>query len=86
MFNVRLAGDNLYGKWLFTWLSLVMSLMVSYIVLSFFPRDTLDEIRDCIESTPENFYTYTCNFTSFFLTVFQSYQDNRRVIMKGCVQ
>ena len=30
MLNVRLAGDNLYGKWLFTWLSLVMSLMVSF--------------------------------------------------------
>ena len=27
----------------------------------------------------------TCNFMSFS-TVFQSYQDNRRVIMKGCVQ
>ena len=26
MFNVRLAGDHLYGKRLFTWLSLVMSL------------------------------------------------------------
>ena len=35
MFNVRLADDHLYGKWLFTWLSLVMSLMVSYFVLSF---------------------------------------------------
>ena len=34
MFNVRLADDHLYGKWLFTWLSLVMSLMVSYFVLS----------------------------------------------------
>ena len=42
MFNVRLAGDHLHGKWLFTWLSLVMSLMVSYFVLSFFPRDVLD--------------------------------------------
>ena len=44
MFNVRLAGDHLYGKWLFTWLSLVMSLMVSYFVLCVFPRDVLDEI------------------------------------------
>ena len=35
MFIVRLAGGYLYGKWLFTWLSLVMSLMVSYFVLSF---------------------------------------------------
>ena len=30
MLNVRLAGDHLYGKLLFTWLSLVMSLMVSF--------------------------------------------------------
>ena len=27
----------------------------------------------------------TCNFMSF-LTVFQSYQDDVRMIMKGCVQ
>ena len=35
MFNVRLAGDHLYGKWLITWLSLVMSLMVSYLCCPF---------------------------------------------------
>ena len=29
---------------------------------------------------------WTCNFTSFQSTVFQSYQDDGRVIMKGCVQ
>ena len=46
MFNVRLAGDHLYGKLLFTWLSLVMSLMVSYFELSFFVRDVLDEFWD----------------------------------------
>ena len=28
--NVRLAGDHQYGKQLFTWLSLVMSLMASF--------------------------------------------------------
>ena len=39
MFNVRLAGVHLYGKWLFAWVSLVMSLMVSYFMLSFFSRD-----------------------------------------------
>ena len=33
MFNVRLAGDHVYGKWLFTLLSVLMSLMVSYYVL-----------------------------------------------------
>ena len=36
MFNVGLAGVHPYAKWLFTWLSLVMSFMVSYLVLSFF--------------------------------------------------
>ena len=35
MLHVRLAGDHLYGKLLFTWLSLVMSLMMSHFVLSF---------------------------------------------------
>ena len=50
MFNIRLAGDNLFGKSLFTWMSLVISLMVSYFMLSFFPRDVLDDIWDGIES------------------------------------
>ena len=35
MFNVRLAGDYLYGKWLFTWLSLVMSLIMFYLCCLF---------------------------------------------------
>ena len=59
MFNVRLAGDHLYGKWLFTWLWLMMSLMVYYFVLSVFPRDVLDEIWDGIESAFEVFPTYS---------------------------
>ena len=33
--NVRLAGDHLYGKLLFTWLSLVMSMMVSFCAVLF---------------------------------------------------
>ena len=49
MFYVRLAGGHLYGKQLFTWLSLVVSLMASF-VLSIFPLDVLDEIWDIIES------------------------------------
>ena len=35
MFNVWLSGDYLYGKWLFAWLSLMMSLMVSYLCCPF---------------------------------------------------
>ena len=35
MFNVRLAGGHLYGKRLFTWLSLVMSLMASFCAVLF---------------------------------------------------
>ena len=58
MFNVRLAGGHLYGKQLFTWLSLVVSLMASF-VLSFFPLDVLDEIWDLIESVFEGFLTYS---------------------------
>ena len=58
MFNVRLAGGHLYGKQLFAWLSLVVSLMASF-VLSFFPLDVLDEIWDLIESVAEGFLTYS---------------------------
>ena len=58
MFNVRLAGGHLYGKQLFAWLSLVVSLMASF-VLSFFPLDVLDEIWDLIESVSERFLTYS---------------------------
>ena len=58
MFNVRLAGGHLYGKQLFTWLSLVVSLMASF-VLSFFPVDVLDQIWDLIESLSEGFLTYS---------------------------
>ena len=57
MFSVRLVGDYLYGKWLLTWLSPVMSLMVYCFVLTFFPRDVLDQIWALIEEVPENFPT-----------------------------
>ena len=62
MFNVILAGGHLYGKQLFTWLSLVVSLMASF-VLSFFPLDVLDEIWDLFESVSEGFLTYSCSFS-----------------------
>ena len=65
MFNVRLAGGHLYGKQLFTWLSLVVSLM-AFFVLSFFPLDVLDEIWDLIESVSEGFLTYS--YISLFQT------------------
>ena len=58
MLNVRLAGGHLYGKQLFTWLSLVVSLTASF-VLFFFPLDVLDEIWDVIESVSEGFLTYS---------------------------
>ena len=58
MFNVRLAGGHLYGKQLFTWLSLVVSFMASF-VLSFFLLDVLDGILDLIESVSEGFLTYS---------------------------
>ena len=64
MFNVRLARGHRYGKQLFTWLSLVVSLMASF-VLSFFPLDVLDEIGDLIESVSEGFLTYSCTTTFF---------------------
>ena len=57
-FNVRLPGNHLYEKLLFTWLSLVMSMMLSF-VLSFFPRGVLDEILNLIESVSEGFPSYS---------------------------
>ena len=57
MLNVRLAGDQLYGKLLFTWLSLVMSWWC-LLVLSFFQWDVLDEIWDLIESVSGGFPTF----------------------------
>ena len=65
MFNVRLAGGHLYGKQLFTWLSLVVSFMASF-VQSFVPRDVLDGIWDLIESVSEGFLTYFCFFLRLF--------------------
>ena len=59
MLNVRLARGYLYGKQLFTWLSLVASLMASF-ALPFFPLDVLDEIWYAIESVSEGFLTYSC--------------------------
>ena len=64
MFNVRLAGDHLFWEWLITWGSLVMYLMVSHFVLSFFPRDVLDEIWDRIEPVPETFPTSLLIFSN----------------------
>ena len=61
MLNVTLAGDHLYGKLLFSWLSLVMSDGV-FFGLSLFPRDVLDEIWDLIESVSESFPTYCLKF------------------------
>ena len=58
MFNVRLAGGHLYGKQLFTWLSLVVSLMASF-VLPFFPLCVLGGMWDLIESVSDGFLTYS---------------------------
>ena len=38
------SGDHLYGKLLFYWLLLVMFVVMSCFMLSFFLRDVLDEI------------------------------------------
>ena len=58
LLNVGLACGRLFGRLLLAWLSLVMSMMVSF-VLSFFPRDVLDEILNLIESVSEDFPSYS---------------------------
>ena len=44
---------------IFTWLSLVMSLIASFCAVLFFPEDVLDEIWDLIESVSEGFLSYS---------------------------
>ena len=73
MFNVRLARGHLYGKQLFTWLSLVLSFMASF-VLSFFPLDVLDGIWDLNESVSEGFLTYS------FMSVSLKFSDLSRFL------
>ena len=58
MINVRLAGGHLYWKQLFTWLSLVVSLMASFCAI-LFPTRFLDDIWDVSESVSEGFLTYS---------------------------
>ena len=41
-----------------------MSMMMSF-VLSFFPRDVLDEILNLIGSVSEGFPSYSCSYTPF---------------------
>ena len=55
---ILMSGISFGFLLLFTWLSLVMSMMVSF-VLSFFPRDVLDEILNLIESVSEDFPSYS---------------------------
>ena len=74
MFNVRLAGDHMYEKWLFTWLWLVMSLMVSYFVL--FPMRCLGRYLGLIESVSENFRTYFYStIQSLILHMYTMFKD-----------
>ena len=56
LLNVRLADDNLCGKLLFTWLSLVVPMKVTFSAV-LFPRDVFDEILYLIESVSEGFPT-----------------------------
>ena len=64
MLNVRPAVGHLYGDNLFTWLSLVVSLMASFFAV-LFPLDVLDEIWDLIESFSEGLLPYSFVFRLF---------------------
>ena len=54
MLIVRLADDYLNGKYIFTWLLLVISLMASFCAV-LFPRGILDEIWDLTDQCPRVF-------------------------------
>ena len=86
MLNVRLACDHLFGKLLFTWLSLVMSMMVSF-VLSFFPRDVLDEILNLIESVSEDFPSYSwINIAALHCHRYDVFGDNTDIFCRNKTQ
>ena len=65
---------------MFTWLSLVMSLMVSF-VLSFFQLDVLDEIWDLTDSVSEGFSTY---FSCFCYSIQFTMQNIEQCCLKKC--
>ena len=73
MLNIRLGAGHLYGKQLFTWLSLVVSLMASF-VLSFFPLGVLAGIWDLTESVSEGFLTYS-HVPALVKNIFQMFYD-----------
>ena len=50
-----------------------MSMMVSF-VLSFFPRDVLDEILNLIESVSEDFPSYSIKFSNELKAVSQPHK------------
>ena len=54
------------GELLFTWLSLVMSTMVSFCAV-LFPRGVLDEILNLIETVSEGFPSYSYGMPTFTL-------------------
>ena len=54
----KLIKSGVNGLLLFAWLSLVVSVVVSF-VLSFFPRGVLDEILNLIESVSGGFPSYS---------------------------
>ena len=52
-----------------------MSMMVSF-VLSFFPRDVLDEILNLIESVSEDFPSYSSRYLDDLLNIDNNFFDS----------
>ena len=83
MFNVRLAGGHLYGKQLFTWLSLVVSFMASFVLsfsrwMSWMGSGTYlsQFLRDSLPTLPElkvNFYFTYVHENKFYIVCFDFY-------------
>ena len=67
---LRLAGDHLFGKLLFTWLSLVMSMMGSFCAVLF-----LRFLRVFLP-TPLNLLHYVSDFRRKLLTACEAAKSN----------
>ena len=61
-----------------------MSMMVSF-VLSFFPRDVLDEILNLIESVSEDFPSYSTHswFSMFYIVTVSWTSGGGRVVRRS---
>ena len=84
MLNVRLAGDHLFGKLLFTWLSLMVSMVMSFCAVLFPTRCLgwdleLNWVSFWGVSFCQQSFFHSAGFLMRYLTFFGSFYSNSSV-------